>query len=97
LWALDVLARGFVSEGFVQVHPFELADFVLVERTDSQVADPLAIPCFFPDNCTVRFFNFRHALSEYSETKSIPTVFCQIGGVGKGYTLMHLSATDSTI
>jgi hypothetical protein len=46
----------------------------------------LALPCSFLRNCTVRFFSFRHALSEYSKDNASPTVFCPIGDVGKGYT-----------
>jgi len=36
------LAGGFVDKFFVQGQPFELADLVLIQGADAQVADPLA-------------------------------------------------------
>jgi hypothetical protein len=42
LGALRVLARGAVGEDAVELHLLELPLWVLVERADARVADPLA-------------------------------------------------------
>jgi len=40
LGTLYILTGGFVSKCFVQGHPFELAELVLIQGADAQVADP---------------------------------------------------------
>jgi hypothetical protein len=42
LGTLYILAGGFVSKCFVQGQPFELADLVLIQGADAQVAELLA-------------------------------------------------------
>jgi hypothetical protein len=37
-----ILAGGFVGESFVQRQPFELADLILIQVADAQIADLLA-------------------------------------------------------
>jgi hypothetical protein len=50
---MEILARGFVDEPLVQLHAFELAELLLIERADAQVSDELASsPLPF---CRVRF------------------------------------------
>jgi len=60
LWALGILAGGFVGEGFVRLQSFELADLILVDRADTQVADQLALPC--PFFATVRLGSLAFAM-----------------------------------
>src|SRR5258705_7469383 len=38
-----ILAGGFVSKCFVQGQPFELADLVLIQGADAQIANQLAL------------------------------------------------------
>ena len=42
LGPLHILAGGFVGKCLVQGQPFELADLVLIQGADAQVANPLA-------------------------------------------------------
>src|ERR1700761_5183138 len=50
LGTLYILAGGFVSKCFVQGQPFELADLVLIQGADAQVADPLAFGRLAPSS-----------------------------------------------
>lgn len=39
---MEILARGFVDEPLVELHAFELAELLLIERANAQVPDELA-------------------------------------------------------
>ena len=71
LGALGVFARGFVGEGLVQIQPFELADLVLVERTDPQVATSWPFPALFL--ATVRLGSLAFAMHRQNTLK--PSLF----------------------
>src|SRR5207247_1021467 len=79
----------FVSKCFVQGQPFELADLVLIQGADAQVADPLAFGRLAPSSgpgCPNRLFNLRHYLYDNSEIDPITTLFRPISDVGLDYT-----------
>jgi hypothetical protein len=42
LWPLHILAGGFVGKSFVQGQSFELANLLLIQGADAQVANLLA-------------------------------------------------------
>jgi hypothetical protein len=43
LGTLYILTGGFVSKCFVQGHPFELAELVLIQGADAQVSRPVGL------------------------------------------------------
>jgi hypothetical protein len=84
-----ILAGGFVGKFLVQGQPFELADLVLIQGADAQVADPLAFGRLAPSSgptCPNRLFNLRHYLYDNAKIDSIATLFRQVSDVGLGYT-----------
>jgi hypothetical protein len=69
---------------FVQGQPFELADVVLIQGTDGQVADPLAFGRLARSSgptCPNRLFNLRHYLYDNAKIDPIATSFHP--GVGR--------------
>ena len=87
---LRILAGGFVGEGFVQDQPFELANFVLIQRADLQVADLLAFGRLARSSRSRRpnrLCDLRHYMYDNSESDSIATLFRRVSDVGLGYTL----------
>ena len=69
LGSLRILAGGFVSKGSVQGQPFELANLVLIQRADAQVADLLAFrrpTRSSGPRCPNRLFNLPHHLYDNS-------------------------------
>src|SRR5712692_2637732 len=92
LGPLRILAGGFVGEGFVQGQPFELADLVLIQGADAQVADPLAFGRLARSSgprCPNRLFDLRHYLYDNAESDSIRTLFRRVSDVGLGYTALR--------
>src|SRR5580698_2878424 len=99
LWPLRILAGGSVSKGSVQGQPFELANLVLIQRADAQVAHLLAFrrPTHSSGpRCPNRLFNLRHHLYDNSEMDSITTFFYWISDVGLGYTQIRQVFTRRT-
>lgn len=89
LGPLRILAGGFVSKGSVQGQPFELANLVLTQGADAQVADLLAFrrpTRSSGPRCPNRLFNLRDYLYHSSEKDSITTFFRRMSDVGLGYT-----------
>ena len=87
LGPLRILAGGSVSKGSVQGQPFELANLVLIQGADAQVADLLAFRRPTPSTgprCPNRLFNLRHYPYDNSESDSITTFFRRISDVGLG-------------
>src|SRR5258706_3463580 len=89
LGTLYILAGGFVGKCFVQGQPFELADLVLIQGADAQVADLLAFGRLARSSrprCPNRLFDLRHYLYDNPEIDSITTLFRRMSDVGLGYT-----------
>lgn len=68
LCPLGILTRGFVGEGLVQLDAFELANFILIDRADTQVADEPFPALFF---ATVRLGSLALAMHCQNTRKSI--------------------------
>jgi hypothetical protein len=97
LGPLRILAGGFVGKLFVQGQPLELANLVLINGADAQVADLLAFGQLARSGgpmCPNRLFDLRHYLYDNSEMDSITTLFCRMSDVGLGYTPPRLATTD---
>ena len=93
LGTLCILAEGFVSKCFVQGQPFKLADLVLIQGADAQVADLLAFGRLARSSgprCPNRLSNLRHYLYDNPERDSITTLFRCASDVGLGYTPKRL-------
>ncbi len=93
-WHGRILAGGFVGKCFVQGQPFELADRVLIQGADAQVADPLAYGRLAPSSgpmCPNRLFNLRHCLCDNSEINPICDIISP--GVGRRVVLSHRDTT----
>jgi len=89
LGPVHILARGFVSEGLVRGQPFELSNFVLIQRADAQAADPLAFGRFARSSgsrCPNRLCELRYYQYDKLESDSITTLFRRRSDVGLGYT-----------
>src|SRR5260370_4951500 len=89
LGTLYILAGGFVGKCFVQGQPFELANLVLIEGADAQVADPLAFGRLARSSgpmCPNRLFDLHHYLYDNSAMDSITSLFRRVRDAGVGYT-----------
>jgi hypothetical protein len=80
LGPLRILAGGFVGKCFVQGQPFELAELILIQGADAQVADPLALGQLAGPSgprCPDRLFNLRHQLYDNSEVTLLRHYFTE--------------------
>jgi hypothetical protein len=83
------LPEALSVNAFVQGQPFELADLVLIQGADAQVANPLAFGRLAPLSgpmCPNRLFDLPHYLYDNSQSDSITTLFLPVSDVGLGYT-----------
>ena len=86
---MHALTRCFIGEALVEGDSFELPEFFLIERANAQVADRLTGPS--PPFCHVRFFSFRHLVSQSQNPDPCKTLICHANTVLLGYTPVEQS------